>query len=152
MKIDLYALAERFVGTKEVAGHTSNPLVLAMLRLDNDWPLDDEVPWCSAFLNFLCWLLRLPRSKSLLARSWLDVGRAISLSQATKAFDIVVFARGGTTLDPNDRKSAGHVGIFAGWTGNQVTVLGGNQGDQVCIRSFPTSQVISVRRLYESPT
>ena len=74
-----YDLAMRFVGTKETSGVASNPLVLAMLTLDQAWPKDDAVPWCSAFMNFIAWMWRLPRSKSLAARSWLLVGTPVEL-------------------------------------------------------------------------
>ena len=74
MDITAYDLASRFIGIKEVRGSVSNPQILSMLRLDSSWPKGDEVPWCSAFVNYPAWLLRLPRSKSLRARSWLEVG------------------------------------------------------------------------------
>jgi len=64
-----YELAQRFVGLKEVSGNMANPQIMAMLQLDADWPRDDSVPWCSAFVNYIAWLMRLPRSKSLRARS-----------------------------------------------------------------------------------
>ena len=99
-----FTLAERFIGIKEVAGLHSNPLVLAMLRLDQDWPEGDETPWCAAFVGFICWMLRLPRSKSLAARSWLEVGRPIALEDAKPSNDIVVLERG----------AGGHVAFYAG--------------------------------------
>ena len=71
-----FHMAQRFVGIKEAAGAASNAHILAMLHLDQKWPKGDDVPWCSAFMNYIGWLLRLPRSKSLRARSWLTVGSA----------------------------------------------------------------------------
>lgn len=133
-----FELAQRFVGVKEIPGTTSSSLVLAMLQLDDPWPKDDAVPWCSAFVNFICWLLRLPRSKSLAARSWLGVGQPIPLVDAEVGFDIVVFSRGTT---------GGHVGFFAGKAEGMVFVLGGNQGDKVCVEPFNDSRVLGVRRL-----
>jgi hypothetical protein len=47
MNITAFDLAQRFVGIKEIAGSVSNPQILAMLKLDDDWPKDDSVPWCS---------------------------------------------------------------------------------------------------------
>jgi uncharacterized protein (TIGR02594 family) len=95
MEITAFDLAQRFVGTKEAPGAVSNPLVLAMLQLDAAWVDDDVTPWCSAFVNFVTWLLRLPRSKSVAARSWLKVGVEVPLSQAIPGFDVVVLSRGG---------------------------------------------------------
>jgi uncharacterized protein (TIGR02594 family) len=137
MNITPYALAMRFVGVKETAGTASTPLVLAMLQLDVDWPKDDAVPWCSAFLNFVCWLLRLPRSKSLAAISWLNVGTPIALTDAAVGWDVVVLSRDG----------GGHVGLYAGQTADTVLLLAGNQGDAVGIASFPKDRVLGVRRL-----
>jgi uncharacterized protein (TIGR02594 family) len=135
--VTAFELAQRFVGVKEAPEHAVNPLVLAMLRLDAPWPDDDAVPWCSAFCNFVAWLLRLPRSKSLLARSWLKVGTPIELTKAYPADDVVIFSRG----------AGGHVGFFAGVEGDQILVLGGNQQDEVCIEPFPRERLLGVRRL-----
>jgi len=146
--VSAFDLAQRFIGTAETAGVASNPLVLAMLRLDQAWPKGDDVPWCSAFVNFVAWLLRLPRSKSLTARSWLAVGSAIPLSQAVPGFDVVILKRGtGKQPGPSVLNAPGHVGFFAGVDKAGVLVLGGNQGDQVGVASFPVSQVLGVRRL-----
>lgn len=145
MQITAYQLAERFVGVKELPGDAVNsPFVMAMLTLDASWPKTDEVPWCSAFVNFVCWQLRLPRSKSLAARSWLDVGRTIQLADAKPAFDVVVLKRG-------DNPDQGHVGFFSGQahTDGFFSVLGGNQGDAVNTRTFAVENVLGVRRLYE---
>jgi uncharacterized protein (TIGR02594 family) len=132
-----FELAERFVGVTETAGHIANPQVLAMLRLDAPWPDDDAVPWCSAFVNYVCWLLRLPRSKSLLARSWLKVGLPIQLEQAHAEDDVVIFSRG----------DGGHVGFYAGVQGDDVLILGGNQHDEVCVAPFARANLLGVRRL-----
>lgn len=137
MDVTAFWIGQRFVGVKEVQGHASNPLILAMLKLDDDWPTDDAVPWCSAWMNWIAWLLRLPRSKSLAARSWLTVGRPIALDEAQAENDVVVLARDG----------GGHVAFFAGLEGDQVLLLGGNQHDAVNVSAFPRARVIGVRRL-----
>lgn len=137
MDVTAYSLAQRFVGVKEISGTTSNPLVLAMLQLDGDWPKDDSIAWCSAFVNFVTWLLRLPRSKSLAARSWLTVGIPVTLETARPAFDVVVLSRDG----------GGHVGFFAALEGDNVQLLGGNQYDSVNVSVFSRAHVLGVRRL-----
>lgn len=149
VQISTFDLAQRFVGTKEVAGPVSNAHILAMLRLDNTWVEGDEIPWCSAFVNYICWLLRLPRSKSLAARSWLGVGLPIAPSKAMPGFDVVVLKRGGDDAPgPEVMAAPGHVGFFAGIEPSTVLVLGGNQADQVNVAPFPLSRVLGVRRLY----
>jgi uncharacterized protein (TIGR02594 family) len=102
-----YALASRFIGTREISGSMDNPQIMAMLKLDNSWPANDEVPWCSAFVNYIAWLLALPRSKALNARSWLRIGEPILLRDARSESDVIIISRGN---DP----AAGHVGFFAG--------------------------------------
>ena len=142
MNITAFDLAQRFVGVKETSGATSTPIILAMLTLDGDWPKDDAVPWCSAFTNYIAWLLRLPRSKSLVARSWLDVGRPILLEDASAGHDVVILSRDG----------GGHVGFFAALHGNDVLLLGGNQHDSVSVSAFPRNRVLGVRRLCDDVT
>lgn len=150
MEITAYDLAQRFIGIKEVSGPVSNPMILAMLQLDDPWPHDDEVPWCSAFMNYICWLLRLPRSKSLAARSWLNVGRPIDLDDARIGNDVVVFKR------TDSWAGAGHVGFLAGdfyspagGQGQpfQVQILGGNQNNQVSVAPFAIERILGIRRL-----
>lgn len=147
MEITAYTLAQRFVGLAEVPGKDFNAMVLAMLRLDQKWPGDDEVPWCSAFANYIAWLLRLPRSKSLAARSWLTVGTPVNLEQAQVGFDVVVLQRAGSTAGPEVLDAPGHVGFYAGREPGRVLLLGGNQGDTVSVGYFPAQRVLGVRRL-----
>lgn len=143
----IFDLAQRFVGTKEIAGAVDNPAIMAMLKLDNAWPSNDEVPWCSGFANYICWLARAPRSKDLRARSWLSVGAGILLEDAEQG-DIVVFKRGkGEQPGPEIIDAPGHVGFYAGFGFGLVEVLGGNQGDQVKISRYPVDKLLSVRRI-----
>jgi uncharacterized protein (TIGR02594 family) len=148
LEITAFDLAQRFVGVSEVAGSASNPQILAMLRLDEEWPEGDDVPWCSAFMNYITWLLRLPRSKSLLARSWLAVGRPVNLDEAEAGFDIVILKRGdGAQPGPDVLNAPGHVGLFAGGEGDSILLLAGNQLDAVNVSRFPKSQLLGIRRL-----
>jgi len=153
MNINAFDIAQRFIGTDEVGGQVDNPQIMAMLRLDAEWPENDEVPWCSAFVNYVCWLLRLPRSKSLRARSWLLIGRAIKIDEAV-AGDIVILKRGGANQPgPEVINAQGHVGFFAGYAADdanlfyKVEVLGGNQSNQVKLQTFEGDRILGVRRL-----
>lgn len=148
IEMTAFDMAQRFIGVKEVPGDRSNPAVLAMLKLDDDWPEGDDVPWCSAFANYVTWLLRLPRSKSLMARSWLKVGRAVN-EEPEVGFDVVILKRGGGSQPGADVTDApGHVGFYAGMENGKVLVLGGNQKDEVNIAAYPKSRVLGIRRLY----
>lgn len=151
IEISAFDLAMRFVGMKETPGVASNPQIVAMLRLDAAWPGDEEVAWCSAFANWIAWMLRLPRSHSLAARSWLTVGTPIkTLADAQMGFDVVILKRGkGTQPGPQVINAPGHVAFFAGYAGGAtVMLLGGNQSDGVTVAPFSVDDVLGVRRLY----
>lgn len=147
LSLTAFSLAQRFIGVREVPGASSNPLILALLRLDGTWPENDEVPWCSAFVNWVAWLLRLPRSHSLSARSWLRVGRPITIAEAEAGFDVVVLKRDATGPGPEVLSAPGHVGFFAGRSDTTVFLLGGNQGNEVNVSPYPLTNIIGIRRL-----
>lgn len=132
-------IAERFIGQKEMRGRLDNPQIMAMLKLVASWPQHDEVPWCSAFVAYVCWLLGLPRSTSLRARSWMEVGRTVPLNAARPGFDVVILSRG--------HHPQGHVGFLSVLDGAEVHLLGGNQGNRVSIQNYPTTRVVGVVRL-----
>ncbi len=143
-----FLLAQRFLGVSEVQGALHNPLVVAMLALDGTGIVDDETPWCSAFVNFVFWLLGLPRSRSLSARSWLAVGKGVTVTEAVPGFSVVILKRGtGRQPGPEVLKAPGHVGLFAGYEDGWVSVLGGNQGNRVSIARFPVEQVLGIREV-----
>jgi uncharacterized protein (TIGR02594 family) len=148
MMITAVEIGRQFIGTHETPGLKSTPIILAMLQLDTVWPESDTVAWCSAFVNFIAWLLGLPRSRSLAARSWLAVGTPVTAMEATVGFDVVVLQRGDGIQPGADVIAApGHVGFFAGWQGDHVLLLAGNQGDAVSIAAFPRSRILGIRRL-----
>jgi uncharacterized protein (TIGR02594 family) len=149
MRVTAFWIAQRYVGIKEVPGTKDNPRIMAMLTLDNEWPQHDEVPWCSGFANDVCWLLRLPRSKSLLARSWLRIGESVALDDARVGFDVVVLKRAGANQPgPEDTTAPGHVGFYAGSEPGYVLVLGGNQSNSVSVERYAVDRVLGIRRLY----
>ena len=157
LSITPFQLAERFVGVKEIPGSESNPQILSMLKLDAEWPEGDEVPWCAGFVGYIMWLLRLPRPKSLLARSWLNIGLPITLGEAEVGFDIVILSRGDRPQPgPEDTTAPGHVGFYAGihnrldGDGDRVYLLGGNQNDEVNLRSYSYRRILGIRRVVRS--
>ena len=139
-----FDIAQRFLGVKELPGdHADSPFIMSMLTLDSEWPEHDEIPWCSAFCNYVTWLLRLPRSKSLAARSWARVGTTVALEDAVPGFDIVVLSRGANPAH-------GHVGFYAGQDRGHIELLGGNQGNRVSLAPFSIERLVAVRRVYRS--
>lgn len=138
--MSLFAFAQRFIGEiRELPGAQQHPFIQwahMLCNLGPDQP--DEVPWCSSFMNALCWMQRLPRSKSAAARSWLSIGVPVPLEQAQLG-DVVILSRGAPP--------SGHVGLFAGREGPKVHLLGGNQGNAVSVAPFDVSTVLGVRRV-----
>ena len=148
LEISAVDLALRFVGVHEAPGPEAEPTILWFLRSCDESVTQDDVPWCSGFANRIAWLLDLPRSDSLRARSWLTVGRPVEpLANAQIGFDVVVLKRG-TNVGPEVLQAPGHVGFFYGFDGERVRVLGGNQGDAVNVSSYPLAKVLGVRRLW----
>ncbi len=147
--VTLFDAAQRFVGNvKEITGDKGDPFIVWCLQSCDAKITSDEVPWCSGFINRLAWFLRLWRSKSLAARSWLTGGIPITLAQAEIGNDIVILKRGKAPQPgPDVLKAPGHVGVFAGLEDGFVLILGGNQSNGVTIARFPISDVLGVRRL-----
>lgn len=141
MNFTAIKLAKRFMGAKEIQGDKDNPFIVWCLSTCN---LDthDETPWCSAFVNAICYLIGddVPRTNSAWARSWLNVGDVISLEDANVGWDICVFQRG--------TGSQGHVGFYAGEHEGKIVILGGNQSDSVNLLTFDKSKLLGVRRLW----
>lgn len=137
----LYQRAERFVGIVfERPGADDHPLIRWWHSLCTIGEQPDEVPWCSSFLNGMAWDMRLPRSKSAAARSWLGVGVSIPLSEAEAVADVIVLRRGTSP-------ESGHCGLYSGRDGSRVHLLGGNQANAVSVAPFEIDRVLGVRRL-----
>ena len=132
-----FALAE--LGQREIFGAKDNPRIQAYYAAvvgAKGRRLKDEVPWCAAFVG---WALRqagLPNTGSLAARSYLRWG-----VEAVAPFPgcVVVFSR-----PPNP--ASGHVAFWMGAEGKSVLVLGGNQGDRVCVKPYPAARVLAYRQ------
>jgi len=116
------------LGEREIAGRKSNPDIERFLQSTVQGPPEpvaDEVPWCSAFVNFCVEQHGLKGTNNRLAKSWLTWGR--ETKEPTRGC-IVVFER------PEAGAHAGHVGFYlSGSAQTSIRVLGGNQSDAVTI-------------------
>ena len=124
-------IAEKELGTKEIPGDKDNPRIIeyhkaTVLKGDHD-----EIPWCSAFVNWCMLKAGLSYTKSSVARSWLQWGETI---REPRIGCVVVLKRG-------TKSWQGHVGFWVGK--NQI--LGGNQSNSVSIMKFKDSDVIDYR-------
>lgn len=129
----------------KLGGPGTNPRIELYYRRLDGKPLghdDDEVAWCSYFINFCFSELGQSGSGRANARSWLDWGRPVS--GPPRRGDVVVLWR-------QSRDSwKGHVGFFVGYDGehgDKWLLLGGNQDDAVSIKAYDRDRVLGVRRL-----
>ncbi|MFS8049194.1 CHAP domain-containing protein [Rhizobium sp. BR 314] len=105
-------------------------------------------PWCGAFVAWCLLQSKAITSKQLpkvpeRAANWTDFGRSIALplNQTDKSLlgAIVV-------LSPQAANSSGHVGFLTGFsTPGKVTLLGGNEHDQVREEDFSLADIRAVR-------
>lgn len=141
-------IAEYFLSVEEVSDSTgerfteewkviANPMILDFFRTAG-YPgvRGDDVPWCAVFA---CWCIeRAGRTSPV---SWSSGSfRCHGTETATPAAgDVVVFRNAG---ENEPCKGKGHVGFFAGWDGNRILTLGGNQRapgstGSICIAGYP---------------
>lgn len=138
---DLIQIAAGELGVKEVSGRNNNPVIVKYAKEAGFKNItDDETPWCSIFVNWVCKQAGVQRSGKANARSWLYVGIPVN---NPRPGDIVIFWRD----DPESWK--GHVGFFMGYTKNlnQVFVLGGNQRNSVSIQAYDADKILGFRSL-----
>lgn len=157
MDIDAYRLAETWIGVREIPGKKHNPQIVAWIQeAGGTWIEDDETAWCSAFMFTVAKRLRLPVPESgrLRARSWLRVGTPVPWGEWKVGFDVAVLKRGGGNQPgPDVLDAQGHVGLYAGHSladpihGDTISLLAGNQGNEVCVARFPLDRLLDVRRL-----
>lgn len=135
-------VAQSQKGVKEYSGSSAaNPSIVMYLssckttkHFTRSKQLSDETSWCAAFVN---WVLRKSRLKGLdtpWAPSWERYG-----------YELTLPLYGAITVVKRSGGSGRHVAFFVKSSGNTVTLLGGNQGNRVCEKSFPASSVVCYR-------
>lgn len=136
-QIDLFLTAVKYVGVTEIPGRIHNPIIVQWGRRLARWVMDDELPWCSNFMNAIAEDAGYEKTGSMAARSWQHIGKEIDDPQVG---DLVVLWRVSPTA------WQGHVGLFVS-KNDHVYILGGNQRNQVNISPYPIKRVLSYRRL-----
>ena len=117
--------AKKHIGLKEVPGPKSNPTILGWLKaLKATWS-EDATPWCGSLVANCMRVNGISIPKYWMrALAWSEWG--VKLEKPVDGC-VVVFKRTG----------GGHVGFVMGETKDGfLSVLGGNQGDAVCIAKF----------------
>jgi uncharacterized protein (TIGR02594 family) len=125
-------------GVTEFVGRESNPIILNWAKECGIPYYEDGISWCSLYVNWVAFKSKLPMSKKLNARSWLDVGKRVT---TPRTGDVCVFWR--ESVD----SWMGHVGFYISENSTSVQVWGGNQGDKVCLASYPKSRLLGFVRL-----
>ena len=127
-------IARQEFGQKEIPGVGSNPRIEEYHKTTTIDNKTDSVPWCSSFVNFCITESGLVGTNLALARSWVSWGKETS---SFVPGCIVVLERG--------KPPKGHVGFYVGMDGENIQLLGGNQGNAVSIASYDSARVIAKR-------
>lgn len=139
--MEILKIAFSQLGIKEISGEEDHlQIVLYAQETGITGIHNDEVPWCSTFVNWCAKKAGLAYSGKPNARSWVNVGETTS---NPKPGDVVVFWRGSL------HSWKGHVGFFLGFNKDvsRVFCLGGNQSNSVSIAEYDINKVLSYRRL-----
>ncbi len=134
-------VAYTYLGLAEVPGPKHHPKILEWWKELGLPFVDDETPWCAAFVNGV--VLEAGGQPATeyraAARGWDWTDTGIELD-GPKVGAIVTFWRGAK------KGGKGHIGFVVGRDyGDKLMVLGGNQGNKVSIRPFDTKRVLSFR-------
>lgn len=131
------AWEERMFEVAEIPGLRNHPDILKYgetvdLKIDNE-----EIPWCSAFVNWCVQKSDHEGTNKANARSWLQWGKPI----LEPTFGcVVIFAR-------PPHPESGHVGFYVTQQQDEILVLGGNQSNQVNISRYPLKNLLGYRTL-----
>ncbi len=123
------ATAKKEIGTAEVVGAKHNPRILEYFKSSKFWGTDDSGgsnAWCG---SFMAWVMEQhnykPPKAAYRAKSWINFGKKIN--------EPIIGAIG-----IKSRTGGGHVAMILGKSkdGKQYYMLGGNQGDTVCVKTY----------------
>jgi uncharacterized protein (TIGR02594 family) len=146
---DWVKVAQGEMGTLETPGPGNNPRVVEYHSATVLKATQDSVPWCSAFVNWVFRVLKIARTSSAAAASWLKWGVALSRPlfgcvgvKVRDGGNHVGFYMGPHTPETLARlRSLGFdTGGLATARPGFVILLGGNQGDRVGLGSYEAAK------------
>jgi uncharacterized protein (TIGR02594 family) len=128
------AIAKRHLGLKEFKGPQHNPAIVSMLVKLGAWWRDDETPWCGVFAG------------AVLREAGAEIPEAYYRASEWETWGVGMHSPAVGCIVTFTRQGGGHVGFVVGQDklGN-LLVLGGNQGDEVNVRTFPSGRATSFR-------
>ena len=131
-------IALKEYGTKEITGPDNNPEILKYFHDAGFFEVDDEdVSWCSVFMNWCQIKAGRPGTGSMAARSWMNWGVPVKEPQLG---DVAVYWR----VTPDGWQ--GHVNFYIKHNNTQVWGLGGNQSNMVNIAPYDGVKLLGYRR------
>jgi uncharacterized protein (TIGR02594 family) len=132
-------LAEAELGVHENAAvGRHNSRIIEFHRSTTLRATEDEVPWCSSFVNWVMTQAGRTGTNSAAAKSWLNWGATLTTPQVGA---ITIIKKKAAGADQATGSSSGfHVGFFVSGSATQVRLLGGNQSDSVKYSSFSLSK------------
>lgn len=130
-------LEELASGVEEIPGRDHNARILEYHQTTGLGASDDETPWCASFVNWCLDQVGVAGTGSARARSFESWGR--EAPEWIPFGAIVVLWRG----SPDAR--TGHVGFLLDRDASGLMILGGNQGNRVCIDRYPATRLVGLR-------
>jgi uncharacterized protein (TIGR02594 family) len=128
--------AVELFGVTETVGSVNNPVIMGWakeLGLEKVYTAD-SIPWCGLFVSVVILRAgRQPVEQPLWALNWNKFGVQVTTPMLG---DVLTFSRNG----------GGHVGLYVGEDSTAYHVLGGNQGDKVCVSRIAKSRLSQARR------
>lgn len=95
---------------------------------------EDEIPWCSSFVNWCMEKAGITPTGSAAARSWLNWGK--KLDTPFPGCVCVIRQKQSGHDQATGSASGYHVAFWLGEENGRVKLLGGNQSDQVKVSTF----------------
>jgi len=129
----IYALSK--IGTKEL-DPGSNPEIEEFLETVGYASPNDDIPWCSALVDWSFLKCGIRGTHSPEARSWNSWGVKLYKPRL-----------GCVTVYWRERPLSwkGHVGFYLYEIGNDIYTLGGNQLNMVNVTPYPKKQLLNYR-------
>jgi uncharacterized protein (TIGR02594 family) len=121
------------LGQEEINGPGSNPRIVEYLKTVGQ-PGDDDIPWCSAFVNWCLMESGIKGTCSAAAKSYLEYGNSVQ----PRIGAIAVMNRGSQAWQ-------GHVAFIAQVNFETVILLGGNQSNRVSFSVVDKKQIVECR-------
>lgn len=136
MKPRWLEIAEAEIGTHEVKGGECKRI----LEYHSSTTLrakEDEIPWCSSFVNWCMTQAGIKGTDSAAAISWTGWGEI--LTEPRVGAVVVIRQKFKGSDGATGSASGNHVAFFQKIENGRIYLLGGNQGDSVKVSSFGLS-------------